>query len=168
MSDTANQFLTDFINAGRYGEIAESAHNVWLESKRSKGWRYGLERDAGKKTNPMMMPFVDLPENIRGANSLTPYAVANYLRQKFKNSNLVEFSQAMKKLLAGEDDELFDSLGEYIHSHFMIHLLSKGETTHTRSDMVVYEDLDAETKSWDTTIGLEVVRYLLIEVEKEL
>lgn len=38
------------------------AHRSWLEHKERDGWVYGEEKDAKKKTHPLMIPYEDLPE----------------------------------------------------------------------------------------------------------
>ena len=42
--------------------------------------------------------------------------------------------------------------------------MAKGETINTRDDMVVYEALDEDTKSWDTQSALEVIKFLRQEI----
>jgi hypothetical protein len=64
------------------------------------------------------------------------------------------------------DNDLADELGEYVHSHFLAAQLPKGDTIRTRTDLVVYENLDQDTKSWDLNSSLEVVNYLRKEIKK--
>ena len=51
------QFLTDFINHAGYEEVAEAAHNAWLEIKTAQGWTYGRRLKRDKKLHPLMKPF---------------------------------------------------------------------------------------------------------------
>ena len=45
------------------GELmARNVHEVWAESRISKGWVYGEQRDDEKKTHPCLVPYEDLPE----------------------------------------------------------------------------------------------------------
>jgi hypothetical protein len=166
MSDQAYQFLTDFINNSRYVECAEAAHTSWLKIKKDQGWKYGPKRDQANKVNPMLVEFGDLPEKLRNANSATPYAVANFFRKQANGKTLAELRTLFQNILDGKEPELLEELAEYVHSHFIINLISSGETTQTRRDMVVYEDLDDDTKSWDAHIAQEVIQFLIKEIDK--
>jgi hypothetical protein len=168
MSNEVYKFLTEFINSSQYVECAKAAHEAWLDIKTKQGWTYGPERDDDKKYNPWMMPFEELPEDKRGLNSLGPYAVANFFRNKADSKTLPELKGIFQDVLDGKLEDLLEELSEYVHSHFLINLISKGETTRTRKDMVVFQDLDADTKSWDTYIALEVIKYLSEEIDKSL
>jgi hypothetical protein len=168
MNKNSYDFLTDFINSGRYIELAETAHEAWLKTKIEQGWSYGRKRDDEKKRNPWIRPFNKLPDKVRGANVMSPYSVANYFRTKSENKSLVELKAEFEVILSGGDDEMLQDVGEYIHSHFMVNMISQGETTQSRADMVVYENLDEETKSWDTQIALDVIKVLVEEIEELL
>lgn len=169
MSD-AYEFLTEFINLGRYEDCASQAHTRWLKTKLSQGWTFGEERDGDAKRHPLMLPFEELPHHIQGLNSLTPYAVANFFRNSCKDRHmpLADLSQRLRQILDDEDEATLDEIGEYVHSHFITRLLAEGETTRTRRDMVVYQDLDDETKSWDIQVALESMEFLHNEVNKYL
>lgn len=167
MTDTY-EFLTQFINHGRYEDCAQMAHERWLKTKIGQGWSYGDTRDGDAKQNPLMLPFTELPAHIQGINSLAPYAVANYLRTNQSELSLTELSDLIKEILDGDAEELLDHIGEYVHSHFIIRMLAEGESTRTRRDMVVYQDLDEETRSWDIQIALEVLEFIMHEIRKRL
>lgn len=160
MASETYKFLTDLINHGRYVEWADEAHETWRQTKESQGWRYGPERDNDQKTNPMLVPFEELPAEARGQNSLTPYAVVNFFRLYAADKTLAELDSLLDSIVAGQNPNLFERLGEYIHSHFLAAQLAKGETVDTRNDMLVYEALDDDTKSWDKESALEVIRHL--------
>lgn len=40
----------------------EDSHMNWMEAKKDKGWTWGAEKDANKKTHPCMVPFEALPK----------------------------------------------------------------------------------------------------------
>ncbi len=166
MTNEAYDFLSDFINSSSYVDLAQSAHEAWLVIKTEQGWSYGPKRDTENKRNPLMVPFSELPKEVRGANNLGPYAVANYFRTHYATMTIIELNALFERILDELEDDLLDKLSEYIHSHFIINLLAQGETTKTRGDMVVYQDLDEGTKSWDTHIGLEVLRFLSNEIKR--
>lgn len=162
MNQSSYQFLSEFINSGQYEESAKQAHESWMAAKVKQGWGYGDERDDDNKKNPMLISFDELPNNVKAANSATPYAVANFFRTRIGRSKSVdELKVLFEELLQIQHKELLAELSEYIHSHFIINLIAQGENTKTRKDMVVFEDLDNDTKSWDTHIALEVIQYLL-------
>ncbi len=43
--------------------IAENAHEVWAETRRSEGWSYGPARDDIRKQHPDMLPYNLLPDS---------------------------------------------------------------------------------------------------------
>jgi hypothetical protein len=160
------ELLTQLIDSGEYGTCARESHDVWRAVKVSQGWTYGLTRDNESKTNPYIVDFEQLPAEMRGQNSLTPYAVFNFIRTEFGEKSLSELEKILETAVEGGDPELMDKMGEYIHSHFVAAQLAKGETAVSRKDMVAYESLDRETQSWDTSCALGVVKYLLESVVK--
>lgn len=42
--------------------IAENAHEIWAEARRSEGWRFGPTRNDVRKEHPDMIPYYELPE----------------------------------------------------------------------------------------------------------
>ena len=44
-------------------KIAENVHDVWAIGRMAEGWTYGMEKDAGKKTTPLLVPYAELPES---------------------------------------------------------------------------------------------------------
>jgi hypothetical protein len=160
------KFLTDLINNGRYMDWADEAHETWRRTKQSQGWRYGPDTDRTKKTNPNMVPFAELPATARGQNSLTPYAVVNFFRIYAAGKSLAELDEIFATVVEARNSALLERLGEYVHSHFLAAQLAKGETINTRSDMIVYEALDEDTKSWDTQSALEVIKFLRQEITR--
>lgn len=163
MKNETYNFLTDIINNGGYMMCAQQAHETWMATKKAQGWDYGSSRDNEKKLNPLMRPFSELPADIQGQNSLTPYAVVNFFRIKAADTELSGLELMLDQ--AEIDPRLMDQLGEYVHSHFVAAQLAKGESVKTRKDMIVYENLDDETKSWDTKSALVVIKYLKEEVK---
>ena len=166
MSHEAYQFLTRIINSGHYMTWADEAHETWRQTKIRQGWRYGPTRDNDKKINPNMKPFADLTPADRGQSSLTPYVVVNFWRVYAADKTLAELDAILVAVLVGQEPALLGQLGEYIHSHFLAAQLAKGDTIDTRPDMVVYEALDEDTKSWDTQSALEVIRFIRQEIAK--
>jgi hypothetical protein len=160
------KFLSDLINTGRYVDWADEAHETWRQTKESQGWHYGPERDSDKKTNPMLVPFEELPAEARGQNSLTPYAVVNFFRLYAADKSLAELDALLAHILDGQQPNLLERLGEYIHSHFLAAQLAKGDTVDTRDDMIVYEALAEDTKSWDKESALEVMRQVRETIAK--
>ena len=44
-------------------EIAANVHDVWAAGRIKEGWVYGEEKDAKKKTTPLLIPYDELPES---------------------------------------------------------------------------------------------------------
>lgn len=168
MSGETYWVLSELINTGRYMAWAEAAHETWRETKVSQGWTYGPERDSARKTNPYMLAFGDLPPGKKGASSLTPYAVVNFFRVIAGEKSLTELDALLAAIVADQAPDLLKRLAEYIHSHFMAAQIFRGETVETRDDLLVYEILDDETKSWDIGLALDMVKYLRQEISKRV
>lgn len=43
--------------------IAENVHEVWSAGRIKEGWVYGEEKNAEKKTTPLLVPYAELPES---------------------------------------------------------------------------------------------------------
>ena len=147
-------------------DVAEDAHDMWLETKLEQGWEFGEPKDNEKRKHPGLVPFSDLSKERQISNGLTPYSVVNFFRTKYRSVSLAELHDVFEDLLDGEEPDLMDELGEYVHSHFMANLIAKSETVDTRDDMVVYEDLSDEVKSWDLVIAQATLKYLLVAVSE--
>ena len=171
-SNPAIEFLKDFINEGKFVACAEAIHNAWMEMKISQGWVYGSKRNTQKKTNPLLIPFDELSEEHQSLSKIPPYAVADFFYNIDQIKNLPKPYQTLKELdhtfsalLAGEMPELLQELSEAVHSHFMIGQFAQGESSKTRQDMIIYEDLDEDVQSWDTAVALEVIKYLRSDIK---
>lgn len=168
MTGETDKFLSDFINMGHYVAWAEAAHESWRETKASQGWTYGPERDNARKTNPLMVAFGELPAGAQGLSSLTPYALVNFFRVTVGEKPLTELDGILAEMVADPQSALLRRLAEYIHSHFIAAQLAKGETVDTRGDLLVYESLDDETKSWDVQLALDMIKYLRREIAMQV
>lgn len=60
--DTSDIVLPEELLALRE-KIAENIHDVWAAGRVAEGWTYGSEKDASKKTTPLLVPYRDLPES---------------------------------------------------------------------------------------------------------
>lgn len=58
----------------------EQLHQLWCEEKSRTGWKYGPEKDAGKKEHPCLVPYDQLPEEQRMKDHLF-HAVVRTLAQ---------------------------------------------------------------------------------------
>ena len=52
-----------------YGEeeidLTSTKHNKWISERVSEGWRYGLEFNEEKKTDPRLRPYHELSEKLK-------------------------------------------------------------------------------------------------------
>jgi hypothetical protein len=63
ISDDGESFRADGELTDRRLETAAKAiHEVWAQSKKATGWKYGATRDDEKKRHPMLIPYAKLPE----------------------------------------------------------------------------------------------------------
>lgn len=49
-------------------KLSEAAHEIYCETRKADGFRYGPERNNEKKTHPLLIPYKDLPELYKEAN----------------------------------------------------------------------------------------------------
>lgn len=59
--------------------IAENIHNAWAKQRVAEGWVYGIERDARKKTTPLLVPFNELPEAEKEHNLAVAIETLKYI-----------------------------------------------------------------------------------------
>jgi len=43
--------------------LARNAHDVWAQQRLADGWRYGKQRDDGRKEHPCLVPYDELSES---------------------------------------------------------------------------------------------------------
>jgi hypothetical protein len=48
--------------------LAEAAHEAFCQGKMRDGWRLGAEKNAAKKTHPLLRPYAEIPEWAKEAN----------------------------------------------------------------------------------------------------
>lgn len=72
--------IVDASELARLAEgIADNMHNVWAKQRIAEGWTYGLERDAGKKITPLLVPFNELPESEKEHNIAVAIETLKYI-----------------------------------------------------------------------------------------
>jgi hypothetical protein len=55
---------------------ASASHDSWLEEKRLAGWKFGPEKDAGRKEHPCYVPYEELPKEQQAKDHLFKAIVA--------------------------------------------------------------------------------------------
>jgi hypothetical protein len=43
--------------------LSRNTHEVWAKERIAQGWRYGSERNDGRKEHPCLVPYEQLPES---------------------------------------------------------------------------------------------------------
>lgn len=63
--DEAEQWMrdssADMVQAMIGGKTPEQIHAEWLRQRTEAGWTYGPVKDMDQRTNPSMVPYLDLP-----------------------------------------------------------------------------------------------------------
>jgi hypothetical protein len=60
-------------------KLAIAAHEVWCEGLKRRGYRYGNETDNDQKTHWYLIPYEELPEDVKEQNRLNVRDIANKL-----------------------------------------------------------------------------------------
>lgn len=68
--DTSNVKLTPQIIELRE-VLARNAHEIWSRQRFKDGWRFGPQRDDGRKEHPCLIPYEELPESEKEYDRLT-------------------------------------------------------------------------------------------------
>jgi RyR domain len=64
--------------AAQVERLAEAEHNGWVADRAKNGWSYGTPRDDGRKRDPLMVPYAQLPEAEKEKDRIV---VRNYPKQ---------------------------------------------------------------------------------------
>lgn len=59
-------------------QLAEAEHGGWMAHRAKNGWVYGATRDDDRKLHPLMVPYLQLPEDEKEKDR---EAVRNYPKQ---------------------------------------------------------------------------------------
>lgn len=51
----------DMVRSVMDGQSSEQIHERWMAQRLAEGWRYGPVKDLTAKTNPNLVPYLDLP-----------------------------------------------------------------------------------------------------------
>lgn len=62
--------------------VAAAVHETWMQGRLKQGWKYGPERNDALKTNPCIIPYVDLPESEKAYDRETARTVVRVLREQ--------------------------------------------------------------------------------------
>src|SRR6516164_1656881 len=60
--DTSNVWLSPDLQE-LVERLAQNNHDHWARKRIDDGWRYGVERNDGKKQHPDLVPYEELPES---------------------------------------------------------------------------------------------------------
>lgn len=167
MTMNIEELLTKFVNEAKYEEWAAEAHEEWRKTKLEQGWACGPERDSGKKTNPFLVPFEELPASHKGLNCVTPYAVLNWLLKEWYRIPIDDFLDTLDMLIEDKLPNASWNISEYVHSHFIAAQLAMGANAAIRDDLVTFDSLDEETQSWDTNMAIAVLKQIKKAIRAE-
>lgn len=163
----AYDVLTDLINNKVYTKWGEEAHNEWMNTKLSQGWVFGPVTDTNMKTNSSLTSFLQLSPADKGKTLITPYATIESLRNYCKKETSInDFSLLLEDLVNGTKKDLLEQICSNVHSHFMISRFARGELD--KDDLVVYESLQENTKSWDRTSIIKIMKSLNEYIKTEI
>lgn len=61
---------------------AKRQHDAWVADRKANGWRYGTTLSMSEKTNPLLMPWEQLPEQYRKPDLEEPQALLDLLNSQ--------------------------------------------------------------------------------------
>jgi hypothetical protein len=56
----------------------DDVHKIWIETKKSDGWKYGPTKDKDKMTHPSMIPYAELSSVEKYKDWLVLYVTKSY------------------------------------------------------------------------------------------
>jgi hypothetical protein len=63
-------------------ELAKQEHSDWLKDRTNAGWSYGITFSTNKKTNPLLLPWEQLPDKMKQPKNNLPQKVVDFLNQQ--------------------------------------------------------------------------------------
>jgi hypothetical protein len=69
------------LDADDVEDMAELVHARWVEGREQSGWKPGPERDVANRASPYLVPWSELPEEIREYDRETVRAIPAILAQ---------------------------------------------------------------------------------------
>jgi hypothetical protein len=67
--------------AGEIEVMAELEHERWNRERLRAGWRYGPERDTERKISPYLVPWSELPDEIKEYDRETARGIPQLLAE---------------------------------------------------------------------------------------
>ena len=134
-------------------DLAESAHAVFSEGMVNRGYKYGLEKDDSLKTHPALVPFADLPEDLKEANRLN----VRDIPAKLAEAGYIMIPARSNELPFNFPDGSLEQLAEQEHERWMQVKLADGWTYGAKTDnkrklnpcLVPWKDLPEDEKKKD-------------------
>jgi hypothetical protein len=124
-------------------KLAEENHESWRAAKAAHGWKYGPESDKDKKTNPYLVDFDKLPDEVRQSNIDAVSGIVSI----------------MAKLGLGfcKKDDLLSSIAATIHDNWSLGKIKAGwsygpdrdDAKKIHPDLLPFDLLTDEDKSYD-------------------
>jgi RyR domain/ATPase family associated with various cellular activities (AAA) len=102
--------------------LAKAAHGVYCAGKRRDGWKYGPVKSEENKTHPLLVEYVDLPEEYQESNRTT---VRNIPKKLARAGYVMMPSRSNEPAMEFPGDDL-ESLAEYEHELWMTGQLAAG------------------------------------------
>jgi len=61
--------------------MAELEHGRWIVERLKSGWTYGPKRDSGERTSPYLVPWMDLPDDIKDFDRIAVREIPECLKE---------------------------------------------------------------------------------------
>lgn len=152
-------------------KLAANNHEIYCQSMRAKGYKYGPERDDVKKTRPLLAQYAQIPEEYKESNRRAVRSVAEKLKavgyimiQARSNEPPFDFP--------GEDLEF---LARMEHDRYMAAAVADGwqygpmddDAQRTKASLLPWEEMcDEDIEDCYPLIAAKIGRGELPEIEK--
>jgi hypothetical protein len=137
-------------------KLSAAAHEIYCETKKAEGFTYGPEKSQEKKTNPLLIPYEELPEWAKEANRVNVRTVPHKLAAA---GYIMTPGRSNQPALEFPGDDL-EKLAQLEHELWLEAKIAAGfqpgkptaEDSKRNEYLVEWEQLDENTKNIDRNL----------------
>ncbi len=135
-------------------QLCRLEHERYCRERLHLGYRYGITLDHGMKTTPLLVPYSELPDQIRTDYRYTIWAIPVVLAE------IGYEIYRMEEIREIHDPYLFENLARELHADYIRNREAEGHTVETRPAMVPFDDLPEDKKQANIDNAVTIPRKL--------